>query len=715
MSKVDILRLDSVTTNDTRATALINTNFSNIQTVIDTLLSRTNETPNYMDTVLDMNSQKIINTAMPTEDFDVVNLKYLRDYSGNVESLVADATAAAEAALEKANNAAASATSSAAFAQTAQAAAAQAAQDAIDAAADADRIQRYVEDPNLIAVGEDLTSPDSYIKSVMEAAGDIESKLDDIAAAEGYARDASNSASDASDSASAAKQWAIGDPSEPAGNSAKYWAEQAQQSIVYLPSLFSFQWSDHLFNNVSWLRADTFSWQDGTVYSEAYDKLVEEYSTGTLEFVYKPWTQPVLSANGTMGGDSFAVSATSSYSSRQPYMAFDGNSATKWGIDNSSATESLIFYNPVPLKVKKITQTVSSDYPSEDYGIYSLYGSYSGQDGTWLLIANAQDVAANTEVEYVVSNPRAFSYYKIEISGSHNNYSGIGDLIIDAEEALFPYKHTSNGFNIVDSAYATDVADLYDSTGVAWYYILDLVNHRFKLPRTKYGFTGLRDSVGSYVEPGLPNITGSFSCAGMSIGGQGYTATGALTGSSNSYAGSDGYGANATGIGFDASESNAIYGNSSTVQPPATQMYLYFYVGQFSQSAIEQTAGLNSELFNDKLDLDLGNITNASKEEITSWGMPDYSAGVDITASVANGYTATSNLWINALCEKHASQNSTATITINNTEYDVAYTSNNNQWQESNTVSLLLSNGDTLKTNSTNANWTITAFPLKGN
>ena len=57
MSKVDIFRLDSVTTNDTRATALINTNFQNIQTVIDTLLSRTNETPNYMDTVLDMNSQ----------------------------------------------------------------------------------------------------------------------------------------------------------------------------------------------------------------------------------------------------------------------------------------------------------------------------------------------------------------------------------------------------------------------------------------------------------------------------------------------------------------------------------------------------------------------------------------------------------------------------------------------------------------------------------
>jgi hypothetical protein len=32
-------------------------------------------------------------------------------------------------------------------------------------------------------------------------------------------------------------------------------------------------------------------------------------------------------------------------------------------------------------------------------------------------------------------------------------------------------------------------------------------------------------------------------------------------------------------------------------------MYLYFYVGNFEQSAIEQTAGLNAELFNGKADV----------------------------------------------------------------------------------------------------------------
>lgn len=177
MSKVDILRLDSVTTNDTKATALINTNFQNIQSVIETLLSRTGVTPNYMDAILDMNSYRIINTAAPTEDFDVVNLKYLRDYVGNLETLVSDATEAAQAALAQAQNAASSSNIAASAAQTAL--------EARDAATNAaitvegikeeveniaESIEGIADDPNVIAVGEDLRDPNSAIKGAKDAA-----------------------------------------------------------------------------------------------------------------------------------------------------------------------------------------------------------------------------------------------------------------------------------------------------------------------------------------------------------------------------------------------------------------------------------------------------------------------------------------------------------------------------------------------------------------
>ena len=40
--------------------------------------------------------------------------------------------------------------------------------------------------------------------------------------------------------------------------------------------LLSFMWADHKLNDISWLRADTFSWQSGNVYKYAYQHLLDE-------------------------------------------------------------------------------------------------------------------------------------------------------------------------------------------------------------------------------------------------------------------------------------------------------------------------------------------------------------------------------------------------------------------------------------------------------
>lgn len=81
-----------------------------------------------------------------------------------------------------------------------------------------------------------------------------------------------------------------------------------------------------------------------------------------------------------------------------------------------------------------------------------------------------------------------------------------------------------------------------------------------------------------------------------------------------------------------AGQINSVYRGSVSdpVQERATQMYLYFYVGEYTQTATQQTAGLNTELFNNKLDLNMANMapTSTVKNTITTWGMPDYSAGV---------------------------------------------------------------------------------------
>ena len=220
-------------------------------------------------------------------------------------------------------------------------------------------------------------------------------------------------------------------------------------------NILDFKWSDHLLNDMSWLRADTFSWQDGNTYSLVYNELLSEYNNST------------------------------------------------------STTET---------------------------------------DGS------------------------------------------------------ITFKRTQKGYKIALSNQETAIAEKYATDGIAWYYILDTANKKFKLPRTKFGFEGLRTSVGNDIEAGLPNITGSFRY--MQNLNNSFLATGSFN-IDNIINMNDANGGttSAAQVSIDASRSSSVYGNSDTVQSPATQMYLYFYVGAFTKSAEAQTAGLNAELLNGKLDI----------------------------------------------------------------------------------------------------------------
>ena len=159
-----------------------------------------------------------------------------------------------------------------------------------------------------------------------------------------------------------------------------------------------------------------------------------------------------------------------------------------------------------------------------------------------------------------------------------------------------------DGHKICPASQESNVLSIYNATGVAWYYIIDTTNQRFKLPRTKFGFTGIRSGVGGYVEAGLPNITGRFTGGSNYISGyiepDGAFSSISDTGNVDPYDGRTHANKN---ISFSASRSSSIYGNSDTVQPKATEMYLYFYVGNFTQTALENTAGVTTEVLNTKV------------------------------------------------------------------------------------------------------------------
>ena len=299
--------------------------------------------------------------------------------------------------------------------------------------------------------------------------------------ASGSASAASGSATAASGSATLAQEWAVKMDGQVASTdySSKYYAGQsalsAQQAAISAAGthfkLFQHQWFDYELNNdMAWLRADTFSWQDGTVYSNAYNHLVDD-------------------------------------------------------IDGVTPT----------------TETVGG---------------------------------------YTVTFYRAADGHKI--------------VLADQE---------------------TTVGDIYTATGVAWYYVLDIANEQFKLPRTKYNFDGLRNTVGEYIPESLPNITGG---ASFAITTNPVTCSGAFKKTAEGSASGVTTGSGILPIFFqlDASLSSSSYQNGAPVQQRGTQQYLYFYVGQFSQSAIEQTAGLNAELFNNKIDIDGNNVVTAGANKI---------------------------------------------------------------------------------------------------
>lgn len=244
-------------------------------------------------------------------------------------------------------------------------------------------------------------------------------------------------------------------------------------------NLFDFKWSDHLINNISWTRADNFSWHSAAVYVSAYNKLLKE---------------------------------------------------------------------------KERTSTVLKTETIDDVTI---------------------------------------SFYR-----SENNYK------ICLPDQL------------------ANLTSLYEKTGVAWYYVIDTENKQFKLPRTKWGFTGLRNKAGDYVPESLPNITGSVGAVGD------YNNLGTINGAFEKvtpeiWTSSGGTAVTGYNTTFDASRSSSAYKEGASVQERATEMYLYFYVGN--------TVTVESEVNLDTLVTDVENLKKGSGSSLEIGDIGFSAFGIDET------------------------------------------------------------------------------------
>ncbi len=191
-----------------------------------------------------------------------------------------------------------------------------------------------------------------------------------------------------------------------------------------------------------------------------------------------------------------------------------------------------------------------------------------------------------------------------------------------------------DGHKVCPASEESNVVAIYNATGVAWYYIIDTVNERFKLPRTKHNkYTETLGVVGNGYNLGLRGNNGDGYLTGGSSSGMAQSKTKALIGQAAS---GGNFCSQAYAMGVTTNAENSGLLTTPISQDTDQYKYLYFYVGAFTQTALENTAGITAETLNDKADI----------TAVPGLVMPDYSTGT--TATQGTEYTATDNCYLYA-------------------------------------------------------------------
>lgn len=163
--------------------------------------------------------------------------------------------------------------------------------------------------------------------------------------------------------------------------------------------------------------------------------------TKYYKYAYQDWEQPVLTENGTMGADKFAVNQSSLLDSSEPnkaWNAFDGIGATTRWHSAQSLPAWISWYNPNPLKISnvEVTNRASSDgaYPNA----YQL--QYSDDNSTWVTAVSGKGASGNGAIWNIpVEHDTFHKYWRLYItssSGSNSGYTTVGEIVITAQEQI---------------------------------------------------------------------------------------------------------------------------------------------------------------------------------------------------------------------------------------------------------------------------------------
>lgn len=424
-------------------------------------------------------------------------------------------------------------------------------------------------------------------------------------------------------------------------------------SEQYTPNLFDYKYSDYQLNDASWLNGDTFSWQSGGVYKVAYQHLLNDYNNATEKSVYYSSNiTPVGMINndkGTLSGF-YTNIAYATINVKRPQSNFylviktSGCSASAWTSQSiltfPAAYEGIVFrFDGTVLKLWISSNGTSYDVASGyNTGLTVPVGvdvwfklvwsgtqyiaSYSTDGITWVAgTPLTSDKAPYWDDKVACIGGTGFESYpfagKIYLQDSYLN--------IDSERFwkgcnYWKYKEALDGHRFVNYADHDKLAELYTNTGLGWYYIVDTANSRFKLPRgsqdryiVKSGEIGgnwYRVYSDGWVEQGGIYNAGTnqnyqvqdiYLPIRMANNLYHVSIVNSYITNSDDYA-PEIYNKNNNGFTFGhtiAATPGVSWKVCGFSDQPATQnKRLYFYVGNFSKTALENTSGWTSEEIN---------------------------------------------------------------------------------------------------------------------
>jgi hypothetical protein len=348
--------------------------------------------------------------------------------------------------------------------------------------------------------------------------------------------------------------------------------------------------------------------------------------------VYKAWTMPALTADGTLGGAEYAAAASSKVvSGYDAYKSFDGvlGASSTYAAMSSVKSGFLTWYSPVKLKIARINfqNRTTTGTPANHFSSFAIYGS--NDNATWTELASgAYNSTANSAIQTVEipeskfnADTPGYHYLKIEgVNGGGSN-TDFPEITIYGQEYLYTdYASNGNILTLSNEAYEYTLA----RTGVCGGFVVDTVAGSVRLPTLVNGTLWGADSgtIGQSLAAGLPNITGNFNgnqlidddaAAVAEFNGafkSGDISRVSMSGSSDK---------SQMGIGFDASRSNPIYGNSDTVQPPAIRVSWCIQVFNAATSLSEQESAQLAVLMQTKAQTDLANVNSNIDYVVESW------------------------------------------------------------------------------------------------